>query len=190
MSVLQAALLFLCQTIFTLCIIVFLLRFCLQLSGIPSRNTLTQWLGKITNPVLRPLRYLFLRIWGRFDSGAFIVCLLLIMVKVYIYGWIKIDESIPLLSLLFFSCGQLLQFILQLYSIAIIAQAVLSWVNPAPNAVTAVLYSLTAPLLNLVRRFIPPIGGFDLSPIPVWLALQLLNIMVAAPIMRASLWML
>jgi YggT family protein len=190
MSVLQAALLFLCQTIFTLCIIVFLLRFCLQLSGIPSRNLLTQWLGRITNPVLKPLRYLYLRIWKHFDSAAFIVCLVLIMVKVYIYGWIRIDESVPLLSLLIFSCGQFLQFTLQLYSIAIIAQAVLSWVNPGPNALSDVLYSLTAPMLNLVRRFIPPIAGFDLSPIPVWLALQLLNIMIAAPIMRASLWML
>jgi YggT family protein len=190
MSVLQAALLFLCQTVFTLCIGVFLLRFCLQLSGTPSRNTITQWLGKITNPVIKPLRYAYLRVWKRFDSAAFVVCLLLIMVKVYIFGWIKIDESLPLLNVLVFACGQLLQFTVQVYSIAVIAQAVLSWVNPAPNAMSDVLYSLTAPLLNLVRRFIPPIAGFDLSPIPVWLGLQLLNIMVAAPIMRASLWML
>ncbi len=188
MSVLQAALLFLCQSVFTLCIAVFLLRFCLHLSGATPRNIITQWLGKITNPVIKPVRTI-LGVWKGFDSAAFLICLLLVMAKVYIFGWIKIDEPLPLLSIFIFSCGQLLQFTLQLYSLAIIAQAVLSWVNPSPNALSDVLYSLTAPLLNLVRRFIPPIGGFDLSPIPVWLGLQLLNIMVAAPIMRASLWM-
>ncbi|MCD6046284.1 MAG: hypothetical protein K0R48_1447 [Gammaproteobacteria bacterium] len=190
MSVLQAALLFLCQAIFTLCISVFLLRFCLQLSGFPSRNTITQWVGKITNPVIQPLRHVFLRVWKGFDSAAFLICLLLVMAKVFIFGWIKLGEPLPLLNIFIFSCGQWLQFTLQLYSLAIIAQAVLSWVNPSPNALSDVLYSLTAPMLNLVRRFIPPIGGFDLSPIPVWLGLQLVNIMVATPIMRASLWML
>lgn len=187
MSVPQAALLFLCQSVFTLCIIVFLLRFCLQLSGTPSRNIITQWLGRITNPVVKPARFV-LRIWKNFDSALFLICLLLVMAKVYIFGWIKIDESLPLTSVFVYSCGQLLQFILQLYSIAIIAQAVLSWVNPAPNAVGDVLYALTAPMLNLARRFIPAIGGLDLSPIPVWLCLQLINIMVATPLMRASLW--
>lgn len=188
MLVLQAALLFLCQTIFTLLIIVFLLRFCLQLSGPTPRNTITQWIGKITTPVIKPVRYV-LRVWKSFDSAAFLICLLLVVAKVYVFEWIKIDESLPLLNIFIFSCGQFLQFTLQLYSIAIIAQAVLSWVNPAPNALSDVLYILTAPMLNLVRRFLPPIGGLDLSPLPVWLGLQLINIMVATPIMRASLWM-
>jgi YggT family protein len=188
MSVLQAALLFLCQTIFTLLIIVFLLRFCLQLPGTTPRNTITQWIGKITNPVIKPVRTI-LRVWKGVDSAAFLICLLLIMAKVYVLGWLKIDESLPLLNVFTFSCGQFLQFMVQLYSIAIIAQAVLSWINPAPNALSNVLYILTAPMLNFVRRFLPPIGGLDLSPIPVWLGLQLINIMVAAPIMRAALWM-
>ena len=188
MSVLQAALLFLCQTIFTLLIIVFLLRFCLQLSGPTPRNIITQWIGRITNPVIKLVRYV-LRVWKGFDSAAFLICLLLIMAKVYILGWLTIGESLPLLNILVFSCGQFLQFTVQLYSIAIIAQAVLSWVNPEPNALSDVLYVLTAPMLNLVRKFLPPIGGLDLSPIPVWLILQLINIVVATPIMRAALWM-
>jgi YggT family protein len=188
MLVLQAALLFLSQTIFTLLIIVFLLRFCLQLSGPTPRNIITQWIGKITNPVIKLVRTVF-RVWKNFDSAAFLICLLLIMAKVYIFGWIKIDESLPLLSIFIFSCGQFLKFTLQLYSIAIITQAVLSWINPSPNALSDVLYILTAPMLNLVRRFLPPIGGLDLSPIPVWLVLQLINITVATPLMRASLWM-
>ncbi len=187
MSVLQAALLFLCQSIFTLLIIVFLLRFCVQLSGPTPRNTITQWIGNITNPAIRPIRTV-LRVWKGFDSAAFLICLLLIMAKVYIFGWIKIDESLPLLSVFVYSCGQLLQFTVQLYSIIIIAQAVLSWVNPEPNALSDILYVLTAPMLNLVRKFLPTMGGFDLSPIPVWIGLQLINIMVATPLMRASLW--
>ncbi len=189
MYALEAALLFLCQTVLTLCIAVLLLRFCLQLSGKTPRNIITQWIGKITNPVLRPLQYL-LPVWKGFDSANLVLCLGINMGKTFIYGWIKVGMALPLLSIFIFSCGQLFQFTLHLYGMAIIAQAVLSWVNPSPNPLSGILYSLTAPLLNLARRFIPPIGGMDLSPIPVWLGLQLLNILIAAPIMRASLWML
>lgn len=190
MSVLEAALLFLCEFFFTLLIAVLVLRFCLQLSGMPTRNIITQWLGKVTNPVLKPLRFVYLRVWKNFDSAVFLMGLLLVMAKTFLIGWFRIEEALPLWNIFIFSCGQFLQYMVQLYSIAIIAQVVLNWINPAPNAVGEVIYTLTAPMLNWVRKFLPPIAGFDLSPIPVWLCLQLISILIATPLMRGSLWML
>ena len=50
---------------------------------------------------------------------------------------------------------------------------ILSWVNPGSyNPATAILASITQPLLAPVRRLIPAIGGLDLSPLFVIIGLQ------------------
>ena len=54
---------------------------------------------------------------------------------------------------------------------ALILQAVLSWINPySPLAAPA--HQLTRPLLDPVRRVLPPISGIDLSPLVAILLLQ------------------
>jgi YggT family protein len=55
-------------------------------------------------------------------------------------------------------------------------QAVLSWVNPMAT-VMPVLRTLTAPLLEPIRRIMPKLGGLDLSPL-VLLVLAQIAIMV------------
>ena len=48
----------------------------------------------------------------------------------------------------------------------IIIRIIISWVSSGGyNPAVAMVYSLTEPLLRPFRRLIPPIGGFDLSPI-------------------------
>ncbi|MGE4369956.1 MAG: YggT family protein, partial [Burkholderiaceae bacterium] len=54
---------------------------------------------------------------------------------------------------------------------ATLIQAILSWVNPmAP--VMPVLQTLTAPLLNPIRRALPNLGGIDFSPLVLLLIAQ------------------
>ena len=61
--------------------------------------------------------------------------------------------------------ADLLNFVLSAYIWIIIARAVISWVNADPyNPVVRFLHQVTAPLLNRIRRFVPVMGGFDLSP--------------------------
>ena len=54
---------------------------------------------------------------------------------------------------------------------------ILSWFSPDPrNPLVQLLTLIAIPILEPVRRFIPPIGGvIDLSPILAMFALQLLN---------------
>lgn len=60
--------------------------------------------------------------------------------------------------------GQLLNAIITLFIFVLIARAVLSWVNPDPNnGIVQFIYGITDPLLRWFRRYIPPIGMFDLS---------------------------
>lgn len=66
-------------------------------------------------------------------------------------------------------------WLLNLYSWVIIAAALISWVSPDPrNPVVTFLRRATEPVLQPVRRFLPPwkTGGLDLSPLIVLIAIQ------------------
>ena len=64
--------------------------------------------------------------------------------------------------------------ILKLYSYVVIANVVISWLiafnilNTSNRFVYSILeftYRLTDPFLNRIRRFLPNLGAFDISPI-------------------------
>lgn len=77
------------------------------------------------------------------------------------------------LVILLRAAGWLLTKALYLVIFVVIAQAILSWVNPnAPVAPT--LNLLTRPLLAPIRKLIPPIGGIDFSPVVLILVVQVL----------------
>ena len=58
-----------------------------------------------------------------------------------------------------------------------ILMALLSWLNPRSPAMP-ILYQLTAPFLNPLRRIIPNLGGIDLSPILLFVIVQVLLMIV------------
>jgi YggT family protein len=69
--------------------------------------------------------------------------------------------------------GQLLGTVIHIYVFIIIAVAIISWVNPDPfNPIVRFLYGVTDPVLRPIRRFIPVVGGIDVSPIVAILLLE------------------
>ncbi len=68
------------------------------------------------------------------------------------------------------------EILLNIYMWIIIARAVISWVNPDPyNPIVRFLYRATEPVLHRVRRVLPDMGGIDLSPLLVLLAIVFLQ---------------
>ncbi len=66
-------------------------------------------------------------------------------------------------------------WILNMYSWVIIIAALMTWVNPDPrNQIVIFLRRVTEPVLEPVRRMLPPwkTGGLDLSPLIVLVAIQ------------------
>lgn len=65
-----------------------------------------------------------------------------------------------------------------LFILAVIARAIISWFpigyDSPVASVANVLTMITEPVLGPVRRALPPLGGFDISPIVVILGLQML----------------
>ena len=81
--------------------------------------------------------------------------------------------------------AEILNLGLTLYMWLIIAQAVLSWVNPDPyNSIVRFLYNVTEPVLGYVRRRVPIVfGGLDLSPLLVLLAIVFLQKFLVASLL-------
>ena len=71
---------------------------------------------------------------------------------------------------------RILATILNLYQYVILARVLMSWFNPNPNnPVVDAIYRLTEPVLGPIRRLLPSMGGFDLSPLVVFFILMFLQ---------------
>jgi len=72
--------------------------------------------------------------------------------------------------------ASLVQFLIQILTFTIIGRALLSWFDPGFNtAIGRIIYEITEPLIGPIRRVMPSLGMFDISPIIALLLLQLLN---------------
>ena len=83
--------------------------------------------------------------------------------------------------------------LLDLYFYVILASVIMSWLigfnvingaNPYVRQIGYALHRLTEPLLGPIRRFLPDLGGIDISPIILLLALQFVRYLIvyyAAP---------
>ncbi len=72
--------------------------------------------------------------------------------------------------------AKLLNFALSAYIWIVIGRAVISWVNADPyNPIVRFLIQVTDPILLRIRRYIPSMGGIDLSPMILILAIVFLQ---------------
>jgi YggT family protein len=80
-------------------------------------------------------------------------------------------------SNLLIAVAQVLDYVLWAYTWIIIGRVIISWVNADRyNPIVRFLYAATEPVLERVRRWLPVYGGgFDLSPIVVWIAVIFLQ---------------
>lgn len=174
---------FLIDTLFSLYVFALLLRFIFQWIEADYRNPISQFLIKITHPPLRLLRR-FIPAIARIDTASLVLMVGLQMLGGYLIFWLRgIVITIPALSV--WALAQLLDLILNVYLIAIVIRAALSWFRSGVyNPATALLYGLTEPFLRACRRVIPPISGIDLSPLAALILIELVRISISSPLQR------
>jgi YggT family protein len=166
---------FLLSNVFNLYVITFFLRLTLAWARADFRNPLAQFVLKITNPLVIPARR-FIPALRRIDTATLVVLIIVqsiataILVKFACVG----DGTIG--QILVFGLVRLVHLILTLYVWLIIVYVVSSWVSPGGyNPALALLAAVVEPVLAPFRRIIPPIGGLDLSPVAVFLAIGFLE---------------
>ncbi len=180
---------FLINTVFGLYILIVMLRFLLQLVRGDFYNPVSQFLVKATNPVLVPLRRVIPGLFG-IDFAAVVLLVVLQIMQITLVGVIKGYAFQPL-GLVVMSIAELASLTLNIFFFSILIQVILSWVNPGNyNPVTSLLYGLNEPLLRPARRLIPPVSGFDFSPLVVGVALKLIEMTLIAWLLNTAKGML
>jgi len=171
------AVVFLIQTLFGFYILAVMLRFLLQCVRADFYNPLVQFLVRITNPPLLPLRRIVPGYRG-LDLAAVVLALVLQFIEVTLLNTLSI-QPVGVGGLLMLTVLELLKLLINIYLWGVIIQAVMSWFNPDPyHPAARVLAHLTAPVLRPARRIIPPISGVDLSPMLVVVALIFVSLLL------------
>jgi YggT family protein len=172
---------FLIQTLFGLYILAILLRFFLQQVRADFYNPISQFLVKVTNPPLKIMRRIIPGLGG-IDLASLVLAWLLKSVEILLIVLVS-GSAVNLIAPLLWAIPELIELIINIFLFAILIQVILSWVSPGHyNPASALLHSLTAPLLRPAQRFLPPMGGLDLSPMLVMIGLVLLEMLLLPPL--------
>ncbi|NVK30034.1 MAG: YggT family protein [Gammaproteobacteria bacterium] len=171
------ALLYAVNAIFFLLITLMLLRVWMQAARVNYYDQLVQFVVRITEPVVAPLRRVIPDL-GKLNTAALVWAWLLGVIELMIILSLAGGGFDPI-SVSFFSLTGLVESMISLAIWVVIGQAILSWVSPQGNPIYNTLSQMTYPLMRPISRLIPPIGGFDISPIFLIIALNMLRIVVS-----------
>ena len=174
---LTGALIYLVSTLTDLYVTAILLRLLLQWVRADFYNPLSQFLIKITNPVLVPTRRLIPSI-GKLDTASVVVMLLLELLQLVIINLLgKTEFGFQFLFL--FAIQKLLITLLLTYFVLIIARVIVSWIaNQSQHPLIPLIYQLTEPVLRPISKLLPRMGGIDLSPLFALIALRALLLLL------------
>jgi YggT family protein len=158
------------------------LRFLLQVARADYHNPVSQFIVKVTNPALIPLRR-FIPGLGGLDIASLVLALLVQMLAITLSALFLLGFDIYSLpaGLNIFAwavlgvCGLFLKFFFWGLLISVIA----SWVAAGSyNPALMLLQQVLEPVMQPVRRMLPDTGGIDISPIVVFLSIQVLEILL------------
>jgi len=183
----QDALIFIVRTLVDLYIITFVLRIIMQWIRADYRNPLTQFIVRITNPLVIPLRRI-VPAAGKLDTASLIVVIILELIVSLVLINLTCNGQPAPLSVLAMTVLRTIYVMLRLYLFVLLIYVILSWVNPGTyNPVSALMSAIVEPLLRRLRRFIPPVGGLDLSALFALIGIQAVTMILPIDRVAASL---
>jgi YggT family protein len=178
---------FLLRTLFDLMACAFFMRFWMQWARVPFRNPFAQFVVKVTDFAVRPIRRVVPGMFGLDWASLllfFLAELLMLLSTHWIMGYpfavagFHVAPGFLLLAL-----ASSLRLGLYVMIGFVLIQALLSWINPF-SPMAPVFYALARPILAPFEKFIPPIGGVDLTPLVALIVVQLILIAPVAALER------
>ena len=157
------------DTIATVLAALLLLRFWMQAVRVRPPLSLGQFMFRLTDWLVLPLRRLLPGLGG-YDwaslLGALLVALISIALELAIRSAFAIEPWLLLTAL------SMVHWIGYGFIGLLFIEVIFSWVNP--NAPLAPMVSaLNEPLMRPLRRIVPAVGGIDLSPLVAFLLLRI-----------------
>lgn len=180
----QSPLIFLVKTLSELYLLCFLLRMILQWVRADFYNPFSQFVIRVTDPLVLPARRVVPRT-RKVDVPALVVLIILQMLATWLILAVA-GVSLPPNQFIYVVALRLISLTLWLYTISIFAYVILSWIAQAHySPIAMILGQIVGPVLRPVRRVIPPIAGLDLSPLIVLILIQALSIALPlSPLLR------
>ena len=176
-------LLFVVGIVFGLLVFTVLLRLVLQLVRADFYNPISQFIMRVTNPLLLPLRRIIPGLFG-IDMAAVVLLVIIEALEIVVTHLLQgIGLHTPLLFLSEL-VGMIIQNTAQLFFFSILAMVIISWLNPSASyhPIGQLVHQIAEPLLRPARKILPPFNGIDLSPILAIIFLAAIMFMVAAPL--------
>ncbi|HVL35360.1 MAG TPA: YggT family protein [Burkholderiales bacterium] len=168
-------LLFLVNTVVVLLVFVLLLRFHFQWLRVPFRNPVGELVVVTTNWIVRPARRIVPGIAG-LDLATVLLAWLVQGAGLWVEASIRGFEP-GFAGLAAVAAFDLVRYSLYILMGAVILQVVFSWLNPY-TPVAPVLDAFTRPFLRPLRRVVPPVGSFDLTPLVLVILVQVMLIVL------------
>ena len=165
------------QTIASLLAGLCLLRAYMQWHGVRMGmgNAVAPWVMGLTDWMVLPLRRILPKV-GRIDLGSVLAAFALMLVQGLIIA-LLFGMGLNPVSLLLGALLDMLGLILSSLFWLLVIGIVVSWLRVDESTVYWI-QSLVEPLLRPVRRFLPTVGGLDLSPMVVILLIKVLEMVL------------
>lgn len=171
------AALFLVTLLFETYIMIILLRVWLQLARADFYNPLSQFIVKATQPVVAPLRRVIPSVGG-LDLASVVFAYVVACAMVFTLITLQQPIMPGVADVLIIGAIKLVKQCFNIVFYVLILRAILSWVSQGRSPVEYVLSQLSEPILSPIRRFIPAIGGLDLSMLVAIIGLQFIQILL------------
>ncbi|AJJ63046.1 YggT family protein [Yersinia aldovae] len=165
---------FLAKTVIDLYVMVLLLRIWMQWVHSDFYNPFSQFVVKITQPIIGPLRRIIPSM-GPIDSASLLLAFLLMTIKYPLLVLIQSSSMSLSLYNLLFGVISLVKAAGYLIFWVMIIRALMSWISQGRGPMDYLLLQLTEPLMAPIRRILPAMGGIDFSAMVVILILYLIN---------------
>ena len=162
--------------LFDLYTMVVLLRFFMQYFRVDYYNPFSQFVVKLTDPLIKPLRKMIPGFAG-IDWSSMLLSYAFIMLKLLLLlGLVGALGQMGVIAIILQSLLNLSLSIINLFTYLILIRVILSWVSPGGYSPVALLFSqLTEPLIRPFRQLLPSSGGMDFSPMLAGIALFFLG---------------
>lgn len=176
-------LVFILGLLFDFYIFVLIIRFLLQKRYANYFNPFTQFILKITNLPLKPLQKVLPGFKG-FDLAIVLLVLVLSFAEMVALFYLQYHLTPNFLGLLVAAIASMFDKVITIYFFCILVAVIMSWLpNLNRSPLSELVYAIVGPLMTLARQWLPPIGGIDLSPIPLLIVLKLFEIVLFDPMM-------
>ncbi|HJE64339.1 YggT family protein [Alcaligenes faecalis] len=171
--------LFLIHIVLSLLGTILLLRAWVYALRIHPFNPYSQAMFKVTDWLVMPLRRV-IKSGNHWDWTSLVAAWLsalvyLVLSAMVLTGSVSMLSNFPMFLLA--AIFTVLRWTLSLIFWVVLLQALLSWIQPQSPSMP-LLRSITAPLLDPIRRVLPDLGGLDLSPLVILLLTQVLNMVI------------